>query len=146
MVIWLDPQHQLERNTVKQEETCRYLEAIVTKDCKYGREVLKRIGMAKTRFNEMRKVLTNMNVSTRLRLRLLKCCIWSVFVYSCKAWSLDQKLRRRIVAVEMWLLRRMQIARWTEIFTNEIVLEMAGDSRELLGAVRKGSWSSCDTC
>ena len=43
--------------------------------------MLKRIGMAKNRFNEMRKVLTNMNISMRLRLRLLKCFIWSVLLY-----------------------------------------------------------------
>ena len=46
--------------------------AMVTKTI-IVREVLKRFGMAKTRFNEMRKMLTNMNISMRLRLRLQKC-------------------------------------------------------------------------
>ena len=80
---------------------------MVTKDGICEGEVLKRIGMAKTRFNEMRKVLTNMNVSMQLRLRLLKCFIWSILVYGGKTWTMDQKFRRRLVAVEMWFLGRI---------------------------------------
>ena len=82
--------------------------------------------MAKTRFNEMRKSLTNMNVSMQLRLRLLKCSVWSVLFYGCKAWTLDRKLRRRLNAVEMWLLRRMLRVLRTALLTNKRVMEIAG--------------------
>ena len=92
--------------------------------------------MAKTRFQEMRKVLTNMDVNMKLRLRLLKCFIWSVLLYGCEAWTLDMKLRRRLEAVEMWFLRRMLRVPWTARLTNERVMEMAGVRRALLGAVR----------
>ena len=127
----------LQGRRIHQVDNYKYLGAMVTKDGKCEGEVLKRIGMAKSRFNEMRKVLTNMNISMRLRLRLLKCFIWSVLLYGCEAWTLDQKLRRRIEAVEMWFLRRMQRIPWTARVTNVRVMEMAGVRRELLGTVRK---------
>ena len=44
-------------------------------------EVIKRIGMAKTSFGNVRKVLTNMDSKFEIRLRLLKCFVWSVLLY-----------------------------------------------------------------
>ena len=122
---------------MSQVENYKYLRSLVTKAGKYEGELLKRIRMAKTRFNKLRKALTNTNVSMQLRLRLLECFIWSVLVYGCEAWTLDQKLRRRLVAVEIWFLRRMLRLPWKGRLTNERVMEMVGVRRELLGAVKK---------
>ena len=55
-----------------QVDQYQYLGAMISKDCKCEGEVLKRIGMAKHRFEELRKVLNNMEVNMKLRLRLLK--------------------------------------------------------------------------
>ena len=78
-----------------------------------------------------------MNASMQLRLRLLKCFIWSVLVYGCQAWNQDQKVRRRLDALDMWFLRRMLRVPCVARLTNERVMKMAGLRRELLEAVRK---------
>ena len=109
---------------------------MVTKDGKCETEVLKRIGMAKSSFNNMRTILTNMKISLKLRIRLVKCFVWSVLMYGCEAWTLDKRMKKRIEAMEMWILRRMMRIPWTARVTNERVMEMAGVGRELMGAVR----------
>ena len=84
----------------------------------------------------MRKTLTNMNITMRLRMRLVKCFVWSVLTYGCEAWTLDKRMKRRLEAMEMWILRRMMRIPWTARLTDERVMEMTGVGRELMGAVR----------
>ena len=122
---------------ITQVQSYKYLGVMVTKDGRCVEEVRKRIGMAKSSFDNMRKILTNMNLSMKLRLRMLKCFVWSVLLYGCEAWTLDRELRRRVEAVEMWFLRRMLRIPWTARMTNERVLELAGVRRELMAEVRK---------
>ena len=74
----------------------------------------------------MKKVLTNMELDWKIRLRLLKCFVWSVLLYGSEAWTLDKKLKKRSEAAEMWFLRRMLRVPWTARMTNERVLELAG--------------------
>ena len=127
---------RMEGRHITQVEKYKYLGVMVMKDGKCETEVLKRIGMAKTSFNNMRKILTNMNIAMRLRMRLVKCFVWSILMYGCEAWTLDKRMKRRIEAMEMWILRRMMRIPWTARVTNERVMEMAGVGRELMGAVR----------
>ena len=82
--------------------------------------------MAKTSFNNMRKVLTTMNLDMKIRLRVLKCFAWSILLYGCENWTLDKTLKRQIEAVEMWFLKRTLRLPWTARITNERVMEMAG--------------------
>ena len=127
---------RMEGRHITQIEKYKYLGVMVTKDGRCDTELLKRIGMAKTTFNSMRRILTNMNINMRLRTRLVKCFVWSVFMYGCEVWTLDKRLKGRIEALEMWILRRMMRIPWTARVTNERVMEMAGVGRELMGAVR----------
>ena len=128
---------RIEGRRITQVQNYKYLGVVVTDDGRCRTEVQKRIGMAKTSFNSMRKVLTNMNLGMKIRLRVLKCFVWSVLLYGCEAWTLDKTLKRRIEAVEMWFLRRTLRLPWTARITNERVLEMAGVKRELLNVVRR---------
>ena len=110
---------------------------MVTKNGRCVEEVRKRIGMAKSSFANMRKILTNMNLSMKLRLRMLKCFVWSILLYGCEAWKVDRELKRRVEAVEMWFLKRMLRIPWTARMTNERVFELAGVRRELMAEVSK---------
>ena len=92
---------RMEGRRIAQVEKYKYLGVMVTKNGKCEAEVLKRIGMAKTSFNNMRKILTNMNITMRLRMRLVKCFVWSVLTYGCEAWTLDKRMKRRLEAMEM---------------------------------------------
>ena len=50
---------------------------------------------------------------------------------------MNKRMKTRIEAVEMWILRRMMSIPWTARVTNERVMETAGVTKELIGAVRR---------
>ena len=122
--------------SVPQVERYKYLGCVIAKDGRSESEVVTRIGMAKSSFGKVKKVLTNMELDWGIRLRLLKCYVWSVLLYGSETGTLDRKLKKRLDAAEMWFLRRMLRVPWTARMSNERVLERAGVGRQLLGVVR----------
>ena len=70
----------MERRHITEIEKYKYLGFMVSKDGKCVTELLKRIGMAKTTFNNMRKILSSMNITMELLMRLVKCLVWSVLM------------------------------------------------------------------
>jgi hypothetical protein len=65
---------------------------IITSDGKCETEIRKRIGMAKNTFNNMKQVLTNKQISTQLKIRLVKCYVCSTFIYASETWTLQYGL------------------------------------------------------
>ena len=56
--------------------------------------------MAKSSLGKVKKVLINMEMDFRIRLRLKKCFTWSVIFYGSEAWTLDKKLKKRLEAAD----------------------------------------------
>ena len=83
----------------------------------------------------MRKILINMNITMRLRLRLVKCFVWSVLMYGYEAWILDKRMKKRTDSMDMWILRRMIRIPWTARVTKERVMEMTVVGKDLKGVV-----------
>jgi hypothetical protein len=94
-------------------------------------EIRARITMAKANFGKMKGILTNLSLSKSIRFRIVKTYIWSVMLYGCESWTIGKEGRKRLEAVEMWIIRRMIRGPWTARKTNEEVLQMAGVGREL---------------
>ena len=86
---------------------------------------------AKSAFNELGNVLRNKNMSMNIRLRVLKCYVWSVFLYGCESWTMTKTLREKVEAFEMWCLRKMQRISYTSHTTNEKVLRQTSRNRQL---------------
>ena len=61
----------VESTPLKQVETFRYLESLVCEDVRCNKEIIARLGMTKSNFRKMRKVLNNMGLNIQLRMRLL---------------------------------------------------------------------------
>ena len=122
---------------LSQVESFRYLGSLVDEDGRCDKEIRARIGMAKSNFGKMRKLLTNLSLNRQLRLRLLECYVWSGMLYGCESWNISKEMSKRLEAAEMWFLRRMMRVPWTARRTNQAVLEMAGTSRRLMSKIRK---------
>ena len=58
-------------------------------------------------------------------------------MYGLETWSIKTEDIRRIEAFEMWVWRRMEKVSWVEWKTNEDVLIMADEKRELLERITK---------
>ena len=127
----------VEGSALKQVETFRYLGSLVCEDARCDAEIKTRIGIAKANFGSMRKVLTNMNISIHLRLRLLRCYVWSGLLYGCESWNISSEMQKRLEATEMWFIRRMLRVPWTARRTNVEVMRMAGTSRKLVTTIRQ---------
>ena len=78
-----------------------------------------------------------MSLDGQLRLRVLKCYVWSGLMYGCESWNISTEMQKRLESAEMWSMKRMWRVPWTARKTNLEVLRMAGTSRMLLSTIRK---------
>ena len=72
-----------------------YLGATITKDVTQKKEIARRIGMAKAKFYENKEFLRR-NLSLGLKKKLLKCYVFTVFIYGSEAWNFNKELCRKI--------------------------------------------------
>ena len=75
-------------NLLEQVREFNYLGQNLCADGKNSGEVRRRIGMAKTKFTQVRKVFTSRKISLATKLRLVKCYVYSSLVYCCETWTL----------------------------------------------------------
>src|SRR5579871_2820696 len=92
--------------------------------------------MAKTTFNNIKKILTSTQLPNKLKMRVVKCYIHSVLLYGAETWAMNKQLVNRIEALEMWIYRRMGRISLTEKQTNNEVLKTLGMKREILTEIR----------
>lgn len=122
---------------INQVERFKYLGSIISEEANCEKEIKTRIGIAKTAFGKIKKMLTNITMNMGLRLRLLKCFVWSTLLYGCETWTVKKIMEKRLEAVEMWFLRRMLRIPWTARVSNEEVMRRAGVERMLVKTIRK---------
>ena len=127
----------VEGTMLKQVTSFKYLGSLVDEDGRCDKEIRARIGMAKANFGKMRTVLASLNLDIQLRIRMLKCYVWSGLLYGCESWTISKEMQKRLEATEMWFFRRMLRIPWTARMTNTQVLRMAGTSRKLMTTVRQ---------
>ncbi|KAG1681055.1 DNA replication licensing factor MCM5 [Nymphon striatum] len=123
--------------SIEQKDKFNYLGNFLTADGKSKTAIRTRIAMAKNKFQSMKQILTNRNLSNQLKIRLLKCYIWPVLMYGCETWTITPGLKGNIEAAEMWFLRRMFKISYRDRVSNIRVLERAKTTRELLNCIQK---------
>jgi hypothetical protein len=84
-----------------------YLGHTITSNGKCETEIRKRIGIAKGAFNNMKQVLTNKQISTQLKIRLVKCYIYSTFIYALETWILKRPQRRKLMSWRCGLIEQL---------------------------------------
>jgi len=84
----------------------------------------------------------NVKKFRNVKKKIMKTIVWSVMLYGAETWILKKKDMKRLNAVEMWLLRRMERISWMEKKTNEAVLSVVREKRKLIDTVvkRKKNW------
>ena len=92
--------------------------------------------MSKSRFIKIKTILTSKNISVALRLRLVTCYIYSIFLYGCETWTLNKTLEKKIDAFEMWIFRRIGRISWTQRMTNEDVCKKLNIRPTLLTTIQ----------
>ena len=77
-----------------------------------------------------------------MKKKIVKAVIWPVALYAAETWTLRKEEIRRLDAFEMWLWRKMEKISWTEKKTNDEVLQIVEESRQIVDTVmeRKKKW------
>ncbi len=99
-----------------------YLGSLITTDGRCIREVKKRIIQAKEAFWKNKEVMRG-DINLDLKLRLLKCYVYSIVSYAAETWTFSKEMKKRIRAFEMWTYRRILKISWTEKVKNEVIKE-----------------------
>jgi hypothetical protein len=115
-------------------ESFKYLGSILTNDGRCTCEIKCRIAMAKTAFNKKRTLFTS-TLDLELRMKLVKCYVWSIALYGTETWTL--RVVEHLECFEMWCWRRMENISWTDNVRNEDVLLRVKEQRNILHEIRK---------
>ena len=118
--------------SLEQVNSFIYLGSMFTSDGRCVQDVRLRIGIAKSAFTSLEKVLKSRDIKLQIRIRVLKCYVWSTLLYGSKTWTLTSDLRKQLEATEMWFLRRMLRISYKDRVTNEEVLRRANIDRTLM--------------
>jgi hypothetical protein len=131
-------QLNLNGNNIENVQQYIYLGQQMTDDGRCEVEIRRRIGIARSTFLTLKKLLTSRTLNISTRLRLLKCYVWSTLLYGSETWTLTGTLEKKLTAFEMWTYRRVLKIPWTDKIRNEEVLNRLGMSRTtIMNIVKK---------
>ena len=90
----------VEGKPIQQVDRMVYLGYMATEDGKCDKEIERRIGIARTAFESMAKILISRNISIELRSRIAKCYIWSTLLYGAETWTLTKVTSDKLEALK----------------------------------------------
>ncbi|CAG9830140.1 unnamed protein product [Diabrotica balteata] len=67
----------------------------------------------------MAKLFKSHNLNLDIKVRLLRCYIFSTLYYGVESWALTEAIEKKLEAFKMWLYRRILRISWTEKIINE---------------------------
>ena len=111
----------------------KFLGSYKSADGNCTNEIKRRIAMARQKAVELTTNWKDKNVTSALKIRVMKSMVWAVFQYGVEGWTLKKSDRNRIESFEMWCWRKMLGISRKEHRTNISILEEIGLERELMG-------------
>lgn len=114
----------------------KHLGTIVNENNDHSEEIRSRIGQARRVFNKMRGVFCTKELSLHLKIRLLRCYVFSVLFYGMEAWTLKKNMTDRMEAFELWAYRRILKISWVQKVTNDEVMRRMKKEREIINTMK----------
>lgn len=125
----------LNGQTIERVSKFQYLGTWFHDETDQAIEVRSRIEKARQVFLSMRNLMTRKDLKLQLRMRLVRCYVWSVLLYGMEGWTLTRALEMKLEALEMYVYRRMLKISYRDRVTNAEVLRRMGKTSELLYTV-----------
>lgn len=112
---------EIDNETIENVDSFDYLGATFQGDGSSRKEIRKRIAIAKQKLKNMNKLWTGLE--TKLKLQILKTCIFPIALYGCEAWTLQQNDIEKLKAFEMYCYRRIFNISWKQKITNKSIMK-----------------------
>ncbi|KAI5715577.1 hypothetical protein M8J77_018806 [Diaphorina citri] len=127
---------------LKQSKSFKYLGSNIAENAKSVVDIKQRIAQAKAAFMKKYTLFCSNNINIHLRKQLIKTLVWSIALYGSETWVIGMAERKKIEAFEMWCWRKMNKIKWTERMSNERVLQMVGERRQIMNMLeeRRHRW------
>ena len=122
---------------IDQVETYTYLGTTVNAKWDQASEIRSRIEKARAAFNNMKKLFTSKDISLQLKLRLVRCYVFSVLFYGVEAWTTTEATLKKLESFEMWIYRRILKIPWTDHITNVEVMRRLEKEKEVIFTLKK---------
>jgi hypothetical protein len=132
-----DAQLLINNTPVDRVKQYNYLGTTVNEQWDHSQEIKCRIEKARSAFNNMAKLFKSHNLNLEIKVRLLRCYIFSILYYGVESWTLTEAMEKKLEAFEMWLYRRILRISWTDKITNETVLRRVGKEREVMYTIKR---------
>ena len=84
-----------------------------------------------------RKVMTNLDITLPMKVRLVKAMVFPVVMYESESWTIKKTEHRRIDAFEVWCWRRLLRVPWTARRSNQSILKKISPECSLKGLMLK---------
>lgn len=84
---------------------------------------------------QLTKIWRYRSITKNTKIKLVKCLVFSIFLYASESWVVKKADRRRIDAFEMWIWRRMLRIPWTARRTNASILQEISPPQRLSSIV-----------
>lgn len=99
-------------------------------------EIRCRIERARAAFNQMKRILCGHDLNLSLRIRLVRCYVFSVLLYGVESWTLTEAALKKLQAFEMWVYRRMLKISWMDHVRNEDVMRRMNKDLEVVPNIK----------
>uniref|UniRef100_A0A8D8SN59 Craniofacial development protein 2 n=1 Tax=Cacopsylla melanoneura TaxID=428564 RepID=A0A8D8SN59_9HEMI len=121
---------------LERTKSVTYLGTYIHEDWDPGREIKIRIEKARSTFFKMRKVFCCRSLKLDLRMRLVRCYIFSILLYGVESWTVTATLLKKIEAFEMWVYRRLLKVSWVDRVTNVEILQRLNKNTEVVRSIK----------
>lgn len=98
-----------------------YLGSSINDNWYQSSEIRIRIERAQVSFITMKKTLCNHNLTLSLRLGMVRCYVFRVFLYDVESWTLTDAMLKCLKAFELWVYRRLLKISWMDKVRNSNV-------------------------
>jgi len=102
-----------ENQPIEQVNKLKYLGTLLCENWESNTEIKCRIENARNTFMKFKKVYTNTDFDLGLRIKFVKCYVWTVLLYGIEGWTLKVSTINKLEAFEMWGYRRVLRILWT---------------------------------
>jgi hypothetical protein len=128
---------RIDQEELEQVDRFTYLGSTINEDSDCGIEIRVRLAKGYAVATDLKKIWKSHDITNTTKIKLWRTLVWPVAIYGCESWTLRKEEERRIEAFEMKCLRLIMNISWTEMRTNDWVLEEAGVERSLLKTVKE---------